>query len=250
MDFRNARWLLWISFFFGTFFLSAQAEEKQVFSVSGLFSRDTPDTPPPKPYQLPTFNQLTEHYNDNIPALIPANMPDSDQVFQTVIACHPSKSLFNIDVELKGQISNKEKTAAIGDDGNLGSITSNYVAIVARMPLYSASEMHRARDKETDRRQATAQAVSEFIGGIAKRNHAIRRLALYGSLEKRSQIRVQKGISRTDEQVGYLEKVATAQQDFILHKQAIMQARLMLAAMCRTAEFARVNGYLKEVAQL
>ena len=160
--------------------LSGQAEPEQEhpffndIGIGKIFSKDIEPSPEAKPYQLPTFNQLTEHYNDNIPALIPATMPDPDAVFHLVAACHPSKSLFNIDIDLKGQISDRGQMVNMRENEDYQSITSNYIAIVARMPLYSSTEMQRARDKETDRRKDTAKAVSDFIGAIAKRNHAIR----------------------------------------------------------------------------
>jgi hypothetical protein len=63
-------------------------EPAAIFDVNRLIT-DTEAPPEAKPYELPTFIELTEHYSDHIPALISANMPDSDQVFQTVVDCHP-----------------------------------------------------------------------------------------------------------------------------------------------------------------
>ena len=82
---------------------------------------------------------------------------------------------------------------------------------------------------------------------IASRNHAIRELALYRSLEARSAIRVQQGIIEASEQVGYLEKVASSQEKLITDEAKIMESRLLLAGMCDPKNAESIGGWLKKV---
>lgn len=233
-------------FLLSAFCTNAYAEENV---LGGLFNDKQEKPPTTHPHKLPTFNELTQHYNDNIPALIPAPLPDSDAIFQSVVTCYPVKPLFDIDISLQAALMNKDSVRGVNDNGAT-DITSNYVGIVAKMPLYSTTELHRARDKEYSRRQDTAKQVASFVAAIAKRNHAVRKLSLYGSLEKRSQLRVQQGLTRTDEQVGYLEKVAAAQEELIIQRAAIMEARLALSGQCRTEEYEVINDYLHRISKI
>ncbi len=58
--------------------------------------------PPPevKPYELPSLKGSSPHYNDPIPALLPAPKVDSDTIFNSVLRCYPEKSKFKIDLNL------------------------------------------------------------------------------------------------------------------------------------------------------
>ena len=150
--------------------------------------------PPPefKPYRLPTMEGDSRSYHDNLPPLVKAPAIDPDLVFKSVMTCYPAPSNFNIDIELRGQI----RSAAGGDDlFETTDIGSNYVGIVARMPIYSHTEIDRERDREFNRRTITAASVAQFVAAVATRNHAIRELALHRSLEARAAIRVQQGLS-------------------------------------------------------
>ena len=100
------------------------------------------------------------------------------------------------------------------------------------MPLYSGRELDREKEREYVRRKDTAKAVADFISAIAGRNHAVRELALYRSLEARAAVRVQQGVTEATEQVGYLEKVASSQEKLITEETKIMESRLLLAGMC------------------
>ena len=75
----------------------------------------------------------------------------------------------------------------------------------------------------------------------------MRELALYRSLEARSAIRVQSGIVEASEQVGYLEKVATAQDKLVKEETQIMESRLLLAGMCDPLNAERIGSWLKRL---
>jgi len=202
--------------------------------------------PPPefKPYRLPTMEGDSRSYHDNLPPLVKAPAIDPDLVFNSVMTCYPAPSNFNIDIELRGQL----RSAAGGDDlFETTDIGSNYVGIVARMPIYSHTEIDRERDREFNRRNITATSVAKFVAAVATRNHAIRELALHRSLEARAAIRVQQGIVGASEQVTYLEKVASGQRALIQAEAQIMESRLAMAALCDPAKQDRMSQYLKRV---
>ena len=125
-------------------------------------------------------------------------------------------------------------------------IGSNYVGIVARMPLYSYTELDRERDREFHRRTSAATSVAQFISAVATRNHAIRELALHRALEARAAIRVRKGVAGASEQVTYLEKVA-GQRALIKAEAEIMESRLTMAALCDPEKQLRMSQYLRLV---
>ncbi len=163
------------------------------------------------------------------------------------MTCYPSPSNFNIDLELRGQL----RSEAGGDDlFDTTDIGSNYVGIVARMPLYSYTELDRERDREYHRRTSAAASVAQFVAAVATRNHAIRELALHRSLEARASIRVQKGIVSASEQVTYLEKVASGQRALIKAESEIMESRLTMAALCDPEKQERMSQYLRLVSDV
>ena len=88
--------------------------------------------------------------------------------------------------------------------------------------------------------------MADFVTAIAGRNHAVRELALYRSLEARSAVRVKEGITEATEQVGYLEKVASSQDKLIGEEAKIMESRLLLAGMCDPKNAERIGAWLKK----
>ena len=183
-------------------------------------------------------------YHENLPPLVKAPAINPDNVFNSVMDCYPSPSSFNIDVELRGQL----RSEPAGDElFNTTDIGSNYVGIVARMPLYSYTELDRERDREYHRRTTAAASVAKFVAAVATRNHAIRELALHRNLEARAAIRVAKGIVAASEQVGYLEKVAAGQRALIKAEAEIMESRLTMAALCDPEKQEIMSRYLRSV---
>lgn len=133
------------------------------------------------------------------------------------------------------------------DDTEIGG---HYVGIVARMPIYSVTELDREREREYQRRTQTAKLVGELIHAIAQRNAAHRMLGLYTALESRSQIRVRKGIVDSSEQVGYLEKVSAAYEQINMQRATITEKRLALVSLCRPEAAPALDEYLQAVTAL
>lgn len=210
------------------------------------WSSQNPKEPPKvQPYEIPTMHGKASDFKAPAPGWTKAPKISGDEVFATVIACYPSRSRWRIDVDLQGAVRN---TAAVDVTGT--TIGRSMVGIVARMPIYSDTEMDREREREYRRRTDTAQIVAEFVGSIAKRNQAARLLALSAAMERRAQIRVNEGITDATEQTGWLEKTAQAEQTLIESESKTAEARLKLVAMCRDEVADGVNAYLTDLAQL
>lgn len=199
--------------------------------------------PEVEPYQVPTMAGDHLNFRAKPAPMVKAIAIDADEVFNRVLACFPERSKYHVDVNLRAAV----RTSPTLDVEDIGGLGNSYVGIVANMPLYSSNELDRQKEREYNRRKDTAKAVADFVSGIAARNQAMRSVALYRSLEARSAIRVQQGIVEATEQVGYMEKVATAQKELVDQEAKIMETRLMLAGMCDPVNAKRMGDWLKQV---
>lgn len=206
---------------------------------------DPAQPPTIQPYQLPTLHDDGLDYHAKPAPMVQAPAIDADAVFSRVLACYPARSKFDIDVDLRAALRSNDVLDLENTTTGLGK---SYVGIVANMPLYSGKELDKEKEREYNRRKDTAKAVATFITAIASRNHAVRELALYRSLEARSAIRVKEGITEAAEQVGYLEKVASAQEKLITDEAQIMESRLLLTGMCDPASAKTIGTWLKQLA--
>ncbi|TXH67727.1 MAG: hypothetical protein E6Q83_16550 [Thiothrix sp.] len=231
---------------------AAQAETLKVAEENGNlapsywpWATSEAEKPPEiQTYQLPTLAGDGVDYHSKPAPLAKAPALDPDTIYKTVLSCYPEKSKFDVDISLRASV----RSADVLDETDLSSgLGKSYVGIVANMPLYSSQELNREREREYMRRKDTAKAVADFIAAIASRNHSVRELALYRSLEARSAIRVQSGIVEATEQVGYLEKVATAQEKLVKEETKIIESRLLLAGMCDPLNAERIGSWLKRL---
>lgn len=200
---------------------------------------------PVAPYEIPTFEGQRRDFRAAAAPLAQAPAIDGDAVFQAVIACYPVKSRWKIDVDLEAATRSSRVTDATGT-----TIGRSWVGVVARMPIYSATEHDREMEREARRRGDTAKTVADFVEQLAARNAAVRSVALYSALEQRARVRVNTGIADAAEQIGFLEKTSAAERELIKTEAAVMQARLGLVAMCREGEADEMNRFLSGLAQL
>ncbi len=215
--------------------------------VSMPWSEPADQPPEVHPFELPTVKGASPHFNTPIPALIAAPNIDVDSIFTTVLNCYPEKSKFNINIKLVASV----KTGLEQYDSNhWPHISEHYIGIVGEMPLYSTTEQTRERKWEHQRRTDTAKLVADFAHSLANRNHAYREIGLYLAMEARAQARVKQGLANVDEQIKYLEKVATSQRDILKHEASIVEQRLALAALCDNTQQITINQYLKTLAHL
>jgi len=206
--------------------------------------------PPPKfqPYEIPTLAGDKIDYHDNPEALIKAPVIDAENLFLTIMHCYPADSYWDIDVKLQARITTNTSELFYNEDDS--TISSNYVGIVASMPLYSTKEISRDKEREYRRRTDMAEMIANFVSAIASRNRALRELALYRSLEARSSVRVKNGIVSATEQIGFLEKVSARNELLIKTEMEILKSRLQLAATCEPNKYDQINMYLKKVAMI
>jgi hypothetical protein len=208
-----------------------------------IFTGEARKPPEIKPFELPTLSGEKADYTGHINPLEPAPRLDADAIFQQAVNCYPEPSKFNLEINLEGGLRSQGIVTA--DNTTIGR---EYVGIVARMPLYSTSEMNREREREYMRRTKTSELIGAFLTAIATRNHARREISLYRALESRSQVRVQKGIVGTDEQVSYMEKLLGAHKTLIQSEADITSARLSITGQCDEQQRPHLNTWLKRMA--
>ena len=205
--------------------------------------------PPPPPWVLPTFdpsNDAGPTPGQQLPRPSrPAPAPAKRQPFEPgraialVADCWPSPSWFRPEIGL--EIRSGQKFGAVGANDQT---QANYVGIVARMPLYSASELDKEFEREAGRMQQAAQAVGQIVEGLAAAHRARRETELYEALERRAQVRVSEGVAITAEQVGALKEVAAAHTSAAQAAAKLTAYRLHLQSLCRRDRAAPLFEYL------
>ncbi len=205
------------------------------------------DRPPPviEPYQIPTFTGAPVDWHKMKPAINPKRAVNGDAIFNTINKCYPLKSGFGLDVSFRSGLNYRPDTSNTTTIQTADS-QSYYAGIVANMPLYSDVEIDKDRKIEYQRRMQTTSTIKEMLLAIAAKRRAERMMGLYLSLEKRSQARIEEGIAPVDEQIGYLEKVATTQGELDAANAGIESARLALIGQCRAELVEQVNAYIVE----
>lgn len=204
---------------------------------------------PPVPWVLPTFDPANDGGTapgQQLPRPArPAPAPAKRQPFEPgramalVADCWPSPSWFRPEIGL--EIRSGQKFGAVGANDQT---QANYVGIVARMPLYSASELDKEFEREAGRMQQAAQAVGQIVEGLAAAHRAHRETGLYEALERRAQVRVSEGVAITAEQVGALKEVATAHTSAAQAAAKLVAYRLHLQSLCRRDRSQPLFDYL------
>jgi hypothetical protein len=147
------------------------------------------------------------------------------------------------EVALEGRVRT-DRTQMMDSDGSVRTGGRAGVAVVARLPLYSALELDREREREYMRRTKLADATGNFVSLLAERQKHVRQLELMRALERRAQERVKAGITETSEQVGYLEKVAGLEGELLKQSGMLQKARLELIGHCSSAQADDVDRYI------
>ena len=192
------------------------------------------------PYQVPTFTGENIDFHEIKPEPNPAKTVDADLIVKTVNACYPVPAM-NLDVSVKVGTNYRPtnaNTIQTADSANY------YAGVVASMPLYSGVEIDKEQKLAIDRKEKTAGLVAQMLTALSTKRRAERMLTLYASLEKRSQKRVADGIVAVDEQIGYLEKVATTRGELDTANAQIEGARLALIHQCTDNDIERLNNFI------
>ncbi len=193
------------------------------------------------PFSVPTFEGSEIDFKKMKPAVNPAKTIDADLIVKTVNACYPVAPM-KLEVGLRAGSTYRDQ---MQNQQILSADSANYYAgIVATLPLYSGVEIDREQKLAIDRKLKTAEVVAQLLNALSAKRRAERMINLYASLEKRSQIRVKDGIVAVDEQIGYLEKVATTQGEIDTANAQIEGARLALIHQCQSDDVERLNNFI------
>ena len=190
-------------------------------------------------YQVPTFSDDVADYHA-IHAPNPIKTVNSDLIVKTINACYPVAPM-NLDVSLKVGTNYRPTSSATIQTADSASY---YAGVVASMPLYSGVEIDKEQKMAIDRKEKTANLVASMLTALSTKTRAERMLTLYASLEKRSQKRVADGIVAVDEQIGFLEKVATTRGELDTANATIEGARLALIHQCTDNDIERLNNFI------
>jgi hypothetical protein len=198
-----------------------------------------------QPYEIPTFTGAPVDYKQIKPAIDAKRKINGDAIFQIINRCYPLKSGFGLEVNLRGGVNttmqNKNNSATTVQTYDSQAY---YAGIVANMPLYSDIEIDKDRKVEYQRRMQTTSTIKELLTAVATKRRSERLMGLYSSLEKRAQARIETGVAPVDEQISYLEKVATTQGELDTAEAAIEGSRLALIGQCRPEVVEQVNNYI------
>lgn len=197
------------------------------------------ETPPPPPFQLPTYNQ-----ENSTRPLLPPVQPQKPvklgefepaRVLNIVETCWPAKSWF------RGELALETRAGA---SSGIGESVANYAALVARIPIYSATEIDREREREALRMQQAAASIGQIVQALVERQRAMRETELYEAIERRARLRVAEGVTDTAEQITALKQVADAHTDEAKANAKLTAARLSLISLCQRDRASELNEYL------
>jgi hypothetical protein len=184
-----------------------------------------------KAWELPTFTgEKPTHFAPEKPATA-GELPDPRKLYDTALGCWPAQSFFKAEVTVEGRLRS-DRVNFVDETSMPTGASRAAVALVARIPLYSAKELDREREREYMRRVKLADAVGVFYTALTDRERARRELALMRAMERRAQERVKIGVGETAEQVRYLEKVSGIEGELLKLRGQIEKSRLELIGHC------------------
>lgn len=195
------------------------------------------DTPPP--FQLPTYHEKNAH-QPLLPPVQPTQKTrlgefEPARVLNIVESCWPAKSWF------RGELALETRAGA---SSGMGESVANYAALVAKIPIYSATEIDREREREALRMQQAAASIGQIVQALVERQRAMRETELYEAIERRARLRVAEGVTDTTEQITALKQVADAHTDQAKADAKLTAARLSLISLCQRDRAHDLNDYL------
>lgn len=204
---------------------------------------ETPKASENKPWELPTYTgeKLTHHAKEKPDAA--TALPDPRELYERAMGCWPAPSYMRAEVTVESRLRS-ERTTYLDETGTVQGSGRAGVALVARLPLYSATELDREREREYARRVKVADAVGAFFTALTDRQRIKRELHLMQALERRAQERVRVGVTDTAEQVKYMERVAALDGELLKLRGQIQKSRLELIGHCNVANVNELDAYI------
>ena len=176
-------------------------------------------------------------------------LPDPRDLYPRALDCWPSASHFRAELSIEGRLSQRSGIW-LESAGQLTSAAPVSASLVARLPLYSATELDHEREREWMRRRRAAEAVGQLLTQLADRQRLRQERDLMRALEKRARQRVISGIVDSSEQVRYMERVADLEGQLLRQSGHIERSRLELLGFCDQAHadalYAHLRVYLTE----
>lgn len=201
-----------------------------VFCLSAC-KAETPKPEDRKPWELPTYSGEKPSFHANEKPDTHGALPDTREIYDRAINCWPAPSYLRAEVSLEGRMRN-ERITYLDETGTVQGSGRAGVALVARLPLFSATELDREREREYARRVKVADAVGSLFTALADQQRVHRELQLMRALERRAQERVKVGVTDTGEQVKYLERVASLEGEILKLRGMLQKSRLELIGHC------------------
>lgn len=174
-------------------------------------------------YELPTAFVPPKDFHVVEHGSLPAFNNGYVELFDKVIACYPVPSHFAANLDIKGAVS--------------------------EYPDFSVErEIDRTTQQElvTVRKMVT-EYITVFFTALKSWGISSRRLQLMRSLEKRSQVRVMRGLTFLTEQESHLKNVLDAQQQMFDVEVQLNTARLGLLSICEDDQRMEVDQFLKQL---
>jgi len=198
-----------------------------------------------QPFELPTFHGDQPSHQVGDPER-PPSLPNTAQLFDHALNCWPENSFLRAELNLEGRLSSLP-TSQI-DSAGLFSLnnTRASASLVARIPLYSAVELDKEREREQMRRHRAAAAVSDLVVALSEKARLQRELAFAIALERRAQERAISGVAETREQFSMTEKVAQIDSQLISQEGHLQRARLELMGLCEHDKAAQLQSYIDQ----
>lgn len=188
------------------------------------------DEAPPPPWHLPRFDGADEARNQPPDgALEKPPVLDARGLFDLVVTCFPARSWWKPEVAFEARYANAQHDSASIVQA---AENSTYAGVVARIPLYSALELDREREREANRRNVVAQTIGQLEQQLAARTVSRRELGLWRSIEARSGRRVAAGVAETSEQIAAITKVAALESKLLDVAAELTGSKLTLIGMC------------------
>lgn len=171
-------------------------------------------------------------------------LPNPRELYQRALGCWPSASHFRAELSLEGRLTQRS-TPWIDNAGQIMPGMPATASLVARLPLYSASELDHEREREWMRRRRAAEAVGQLLTQLADRQRLRQEWTLMKALEKRARQRVLSGIVDSGEQVRYMERVSDLEGQLLRQSGQIERSRLELLGFCDQAHADALDAHLR-----
>ena len=190
--------------------------------------------PPPAPWALPGFHGDGLDIKPPVGAVEPpaGDKLDARALFDLVLTCYPTRSWWRPELALQGRASNQRRTQQADATGQIVNDSGSYAALILTVPLYSAAEVDKERERERARRGDVAGAVGKLEKLLADRGILRRELSLWRAVETRSAKRVTAGVAETQEQINAIRSVAETEGKLRANRAYLTAQTLELIGLC------------------